>query len=223
MPEYIVKNLGHMGDGVVSTSTGEYYAPFTLPGEKIEASGKAKRLDEVRILDASPERADPPCPHFGKCGGCQLQHFQETAYQAWKRQLLIDNLQRTGISFPVDPLITFPANSRRKAVFNARRNGSSLEFGFAERGTNRISEIIHCIVLSPELKDTIEPLKQRIAEFRDIERQIYRILVDEPYLCPQVAEHVHLPECPEWFPDYLIHYQEFSDSWDNIGFAISRY
>ena len=41
-----------------------------------------------RILTSSPQRAEPPCPHFSDCGGCALQHLQPEAYQEFKRGTL---------------------------------------------------------------------------------------------------------------------------------------
>ncbi|KEQ22005.1 RNA methyltransferase [Paenibacillus tyrfis] len=72
-----------------------------LPGEKVRAKvlkvkkqyGYAKLLE---IIEASPDRIDAPCPIYKQCGGCQLQHLSYDAQLRWKRQLVIDNLERIG-------------------------------------------------------------------------------------------------------------------------------
>lgn len=72
-----------------------------LPGEKVRARvlktkkqyGYAKLME---LVQASPDRIGPPCPIYDQCGGCQLQHMDYTAQLAWKRQLVVDNLERIG-------------------------------------------------------------------------------------------------------------------------------
>ena len=72
-----------------------------LPGETVHVRvmktkkqyGYAKLLE---IVKASPDRVSAPCPIYDQCGGCQIQHMSYTGQLAWKRQLVIDNLQRIG-------------------------------------------------------------------------------------------------------------------------------
>ena len=46
----------------------------------------------VKILKASKDRIDPKCEHFLKCGGCDLQHMDNTMQNNFKRQKIVDNL-----------------------------------------------------------------------------------------------------------------------------------
>jgi 23S rRNA (uracil1939-C5)-methyltransferase len=84
--------LGHHEGKVV-------FVPFTLPNEEVSVvCQKSKKNFSVakmlRILSASPERSDPLCEHFTKCGGCQFQHIKYPKQLEIKKQILIENLKR---------------------------------------------------------------------------------------------------------------------------------
>src|SRR5690606_18995185 len=84
-----ISRLGAQADGIADTDTGPVFVPFTLPGERVNASISGKKADVVAVLEPSPERVVPPCRHFGSCGGCAIQHLQQDSYLNWKRGLLV--------------------------------------------------------------------------------------------------------------------------------------
>ena len=65
------------------------YVPGGLPGETVEADVSDGRATITAVLEASPDRVKPPCPHFGVCGGCAVQHWAEPAAAGWKRDLVV--------------------------------------------------------------------------------------------------------------------------------------
>ena len=84
-----IDSVGGEGDGVGKTPDGKtIYAPFALPGEMVRVIGGGERRELDRVLVPSAERVEPPCPHFGVCGGCALQHWEAKAYLAWKVERL---------------------------------------------------------------------------------------------------------------------------------------
>nr|WP_159888498.1 23S rRNA (uracil(1939)-C(5))-methyltransferase RlmD [Paenibacillus puerhi] len=101
--EYIadIVGLGHEGEGVGRVNGYTLFVQGALPGEKVRVKvlklkkqyGYAKLLG---IVEASPDRVDAPCPIYSQCGGCQLQHLSYDAQLRWKRQLVVDNLERIG-------------------------------------------------------------------------------------------------------------------------------
>lgn len=88
--------------------------PFTLPGERVRARiyrnhKNYSEADLVEVLVRSPHRVAPPCPLFGRCGGCQYQHLAYAEQLRWKRQHVEELLRHlAGISFPVAPTIPSP-------------------------------------------------------------------------------------------------------------------
>ncbi|TVY08662.1 23S rRNA (uracil(1939)-C(5))-methyltransferase RlmD [Paenibacillus cremeus] len=101
--EYIadVIGIGHDGEGVGRVNGFTLFIPGALPGEKVRV--KALKLKKqygyaklLQVLEASPDRVDAPCPIYKQCGGCQLQHLSYGAQLRWKRQLVVDSLERIG-------------------------------------------------------------------------------------------------------------------------------
>jgi 23S rRNA (uracil1939-C5)-methyltransferase/tRNA (uracil-5-)-methyltransferase len=88
--------------------------PFTLPGERVRARvfrnhKNFSEADLVTVLTPSPERVDPKCPLFGRCGGCQYQHLNHAGQLRWKQQQVAELLQHmAGITFPVSPVVASP-------------------------------------------------------------------------------------------------------------------
>lgn len=89
--------------------------PFCLTGERVRArifrnQKNFSEADLVEVLTASPDRIEPPCPLFGRYGGCQYQHFSYAAQLVWKRQQVEDLLEHmAGLTHSVNPVIGSPA------------------------------------------------------------------------------------------------------------------
>ncbi|MDP1510089.1 23S rRNA (uracil(1939)-C(5))-methyltransferase RlmD [Paenibacillus sp. CMAA1739] len=93
--------MNHDGEGVGRVEGFTLFVPGALPGEKVRVKvlktkkqyGYAKLLD---IAQASPDRIVAPCAIYDQCGGCQLQHMSYEAQLGWKRQHVVDVLERIG-------------------------------------------------------------------------------------------------------------------------------
>ena len=155
----VITSFGHRGDGIAEGPGGPVYVPYTLPGESVEAEpvpGHPDRRHMLQVLAASPERIAPICPHFGICGGCAVQHWSEGHYRAWKRSLVVEALQQSGIDAPVDDLVDAHGAGRRRATFHARRGTRDvLEVGFAAMRAHHVIGIDRCPVLAPTLDGAI--------------------------------------------------------------------
>jgi len=154
----LVDRLGSSGDGIATLPDGRsLYLAGVLPGESVLAEAAARRGDgfEGIVLErqsSSPDRTQPPCPRFGTCGGCALQHLSEARYLAWKQGLLADALARAGAAdVAIAPLRPAAPAERRRADFALRRQGRSLEVGFHAARSTTIVPIEPCLVLDPAL------------------------------------------------------------------------
>lgn len=93
--------MNHDGEGVGRANGYTLFVQGALPGETVRVRvmktkkqyGYAKLLE---IVKASPDRVSAPCPIYDQCGGCQIQHMSYAGQLAWKRQLVVDNLERIG-------------------------------------------------------------------------------------------------------------------------------
>lgn len=101
--EVVINIIGmnHDGEGVGRAEGFTLFVQGALPGEKVRVKvlktkkqyGYAKLLE---LLEASPDRVAAPCTIYDKCGGCQLQHLSYEGQLAWKRQHVVDALERIG-------------------------------------------------------------------------------------------------------------------------------
>ncbi len=147
MPEYTVTRLGLKGDGITED---DRFIPFALPGEVFEGHFEGGVFKGRRITD-SPARVTPPCPHFGTCGGCALQHAADEFLAGWKVEAISRALQAQGLSAPFRSIATSPQQSRRRATFSARRTKKTTQIGFHKRGSADIFPLEQCHLLKPEI------------------------------------------------------------------------
>ena len=150
-----IDHVGHRGDGV-SIDRPPTYVPFTLPGEIVDTDNNDGKTRLVQIEQASAERIDPFCRYFAHCGGCAIQHWETTPYQAWKRQIVIDTLSQAGIDCTVDPLIDAHGAGRRRVTLHARYKDGQTLVGFAEAASHAIVAIADCPILDPALAGALD-------------------------------------------------------------------
>ena len=114
----------------------------------------------------------PPCPHFGTCGGCTLQHWGEPAYLAWKAGLLTEALQRAGYAEPpIMPIVrSAPAERRRMDLAVRRTPQGSVTVGFHQRRTEQVVDILTCPVLNPALVALLPELRRVLRSLGALKR-----------------------------------------------------
>jgi len=156
MAEYTIERLGQRGDGIAQ---GPIYAPMTLPGEVVSGELNDDTLFDIKIIAPSEHRIAPPCPHFKACGGCTLQHASDELVGDWKLEMVRISLQSHGIETVLRPIITSPAQARRRASFAARRTKKSAMAGFHGRASGTIIEIPQCKLVDPALLPGLEIAK----------------------------------------------------------------
>ncbi len=149
MTEIEIDALGRDGDGIARLGTQKLYVPFTLPGERLIADYAGERGSIAELLRPSPNRVAPPCPYFGSCGGCALQHMAPGAYHAFKRQLVVDALLQAGVEAEVAPLVDATAGGRRRATLHIRKEGT----GFMRARSHDVLDIARCLILAPGLAE----------------------------------------------------------------------
>lgn len=173
-----ILDLSHDGRGVARREAGErgngktIFIAGALPGEQVLAkqTARSRSFDEavtLEVLEASPDRVLPRCPHFGTCGGCALQHLDGPKQILAKQRVLQDNLERIGHVSPeilLPPLADAAWGYRRKGRFSVRRvekKGKTL-VGFRERDPRFVADLSECHTVIPEIGSRIEALSTLI-------------------------------------------------------------
>ena len=152
--EIEIDNLGINGEGVGRLHGFTYFVEGALPGEKVLV-----RVDEVRTTFAraisieflihSPHRIAPPCPLFGKCGGCQIMHLDYAEQLCAKQQRVKDALERIGkIECLVEPCLPSPQplSYRNKIQLPVDHNH---QLGLYARNSHAIVPIEQCLIHGP--------------------------------------------------------------------------
>jgi 23S rRNA (uracil1939-C5)-methyltransferase len=167
-----IESLTHEGRGLTHLDGKAVFVDGALPGERVRFRYRRmqRRHDEgmvVEVLQASPERVSPRCPHFGVCGGCSLQHLESSAQIRVKQETLADVFSRIGKVEPerwLPPLVAEPWGYRRKARLGVRyveKKGRTL-VGFRERGASFLADLSRCEVLHPVVGEHLGFLAQTI-------------------------------------------------------------
>ena len=139
-----------------------------LPGEEIRFVRRIRHrqhdeADLLEVLQASPDRVEPRCAHFGVCGGCALQHLSPAAQLAAKQAELAEALQRIGKVQPdawfeplSGPLWAYRRRARLGAKYVLKRE--RVLVGFRERQKPYVAALARCEILAPPVGELIEPL-----------------------------------------------------------------
>ncbi len=165
-----IDKLVYGGDGLGRFDGRVVLAPFVLPGEivTLEPASEKPGLLRARLLEvvtASPDRVDPPCPFFVRCGGCHYQHASYPAQLAAKSAILADTLTRIGKFQPPSEIPVIAAEPW------AYRNRAQLHFaggelGYLEARSHRLCPIDHCPISSPRLNASIAVLRRMMRDPR---------------------------------------------------------
>ena len=154
-----IDRLGYLGDAIAMGPEGPIYVPHVLPGEEVEGEVEGDRMISPKIITPSPDRVRPPCVHARSCGGCLLQHASDSFVAEWKLDVVRTALARQGLNAPLLPILTSPAQSRRRATLTARRSKTGAMIGFHARASDVLVPVPNCQLLSPQLMATFPALE----------------------------------------------------------------
>ena len=173
-----VDRIGSEGDGVAALSGGaKLYLPLTLPGEMVIARPLRPRGDGWQavaetVSSLSEARAEPPCRHFGRCGGCVLQHWRDAEYRVWKSALLSHALRQAGFQAADPfPFVSGLPGERRRIDFAVRRTAGRIILGLHGQRSAEVVDITDCLVLHPALMALIDPLRSLFLGLGSVRRE----------------------------------------------------
>lgn len=150
----VVEKLVSGGDGLLRDGGLVVFIPGALPGEtvtfRVTAVKKGFARAELLSIDGpSEDRRDPPCPLYGRCGGCDFMHLTEEAQVRAKAQLVVEAFRRLGKKdIPVPEITSGPAWGYRARIQLHKDRPDSL-VGFKARASDRTIAIPGCPVAAP--------------------------------------------------------------------------
>ncbi len=186
------EGIGHLGDGKT------IFIPYTLPGERVlvsvtEEKKNYSRGKLVQLLEPAPNRIQPLCRHYTRCGGCHYQHMAYANQLEFKQKILTDQLRRVGKieNPPAKPIIPSPMewNYRNTVQFHIADNG---KLGFRGAGSAEVIVITECHLPHDGINQ-LWPTLEIDPEYK-IERVIIRAGEDEELLLGLECEHDDPPD-----------------------------
>ena len=121
----------------------------------------------VEIIEPSPERIEPPCPYFGRCGGCDFQQLTYEAQLKAKAEIIRDCLHRIAhVELPQVSVVPSPTHWHYRARATWQLDPDQQTLGYYERSSRRVCDVVECAVLVPPLQKTLENLRSN--QFQNI-------------------------------------------------------
>jgi len=144
----------HGGAAVARDDGKVWLVNYALPGEVVEAEPRGRQggvavAAATRVLEPSPHRVEPPCPYFGACGGCQLQHAAYQHQLELKRQVVEEAWSRAGLRLPPDTAVLGmedPWRYRIRGEFEAVATPHGWRFGFHRLRSHSVLPIDSCLI-----------------------------------------------------------------------------
>lgn len=169
--ELSVEDLAFGGEGVGRADGYVVFVRGGLPGDRlrvrvVEARARFGRAVIDEVVVASPDRVEPPCPYFGRCGGCRLQHLAYTAQLAFKEKHVRDCLERLGRlgAFELRPILAAPEpyGYRNKMEFTVANDPPVIGLHAAER-YDVVLDIERCLLQSNSMNALLEEFRRQVA------------------------------------------------------------
>lgn len=166
--EVDIERLLPGGVGLAHVEGLTLFVSLAAPGDRVRVridrmQNKAAFASIVEILKPSPVRVEPPCPYFGRCGGCDFQQLTYKAQLDAKVEIIRDCLHRIAkIPLPRNIRITPSHEWRYRSRANWQIDNPAKLLGYFERGTNTVCDVEYCGVLVPELEKTLEQVRHEL-------------------------------------------------------------
>jgi 23S rRNA (uracil1939-C5)-methyltransferase len=154
------------GMGLAHAGGKTVFVSLAAPGDRVRVAVDRRQGDVLfasieEIVTPSPVRVEPPCPYFGRCGGCDFQQLTYEAQLAAKAEMIRDCLHRIARleSIPDFVVMGSPNNWRYRMRATWQIDQEERRIGYYERGSRRVCDVVDCAVLEPELQKNLEQVR----------------------------------------------------------------
>lgn len=169
--EVVIERILPGGLGLAHADGRTVMVSLAAPGDVLRVridrvKGSVAFASIVEVIAPGSARVEPPCPYFGRCGGCD---FQQLSYQAQldaKVEIIRDCLRRiAGIAeVPAFEITPAPNEWRYRARAQWQYDSRRRQLGYFEPGSHRVCDVVECAVLVPELQRELDILRERMKQ-----------------------------------------------------------
>ncbi len=164
----------HGGAAVARDDGKVWLVNYALPGEVVEAEPRGRQggvavAAATRVIEASPHRVAAPCPYFGACGGCQLQHADYAHQLELKRQVVEEAWSRAGLRLPPDTAVLGmddPWRYRIRGEFEALATAGGWRFGFHRMRSHSVLPIDSCLIHDQRIEGALPAFARAASELQ---------------------------------------------------------
>lgn len=159
-----ITDVAFGGKGVAREQGKAVFVPLTIDGERVSAkiTREKKQFAEAEVVDLhkqSSHRVEPPCPYFGRCGGCAYQHIDYPHQLKIKARQVHDVLQRIGKlkNVPMRPIIPSPIEYGYRNRITVHAEAGVI--GYFRRDSHRLIDVEHCPIAMDEVNRELANLR----------------------------------------------------------------
>jgi 23S rRNA (uracil1939-C5)-methyltransferase len=153
------------GVGLAHADGKTLFVSLAAKGDRVRVSidreqGNLLFASIVEIIQPSPDRIEPPCPYFGRCGGCDFQQMNYAAQLVAKAKMIQDCFHRIAqIDLPEVTVVPSSDEWHYRSRATWQLDPDEHTIGYYERGSRRVCDVVDCAVLTPELQTTLEQVR----------------------------------------------------------------
>jgi 23S rRNA (uracil1939-C5)-methyltransferase len=154
------------GMGLAHAAGKTIFVALAAPGDRLRVTidrqqGNVSFASIKEILEPSNVRVEPPCPYFGRCGGCDFQQMTYEAQLEAKAEMIRDCLHRIArVETPPEIVVqASPKEWRYRARATWQVDRDEERIGYYERASRRVCDVVDCAVLVPDLQGTLEQVR----------------------------------------------------------------
>jgi 23S rRNA (uracil1939-C5)-methyltransferase len=169
--EVTIERILPGGVGLAHAEGRTVFVALSAPGDVARVRvdsvrGRATFASIVEVLQPSTLRVEPPCPYFGRCGGCDFQQLSYRAQLEAKVEIIRDCLRRVARVEPPAEIHITPSPSEWRYRARARWQHDAVRnfLGYYERGSHRVCDVVECPVAAPEVQSRLTRLRESMRE-----------------------------------------------------------
>ncbi|HEV7890347.1 MAG TPA: class I SAM-dependent RNA methyltransferase [Pyrinomonadaceae bacterium] len=169
--EVTIERILPGGVGLAHAEGRTVFVALSAPGDVARVRvdsvrGRATFASIVEVLQPSTSRVEPPCPYFGRCGGCDFQQLNYQAQLEAKVEIIRDCLRRVARVEPPAEIHITPSPSEWRYRSRARWQHDAVRqfLGYYERGSHRVCDVVECPVAAPEVQSRLTRLRESMRE-----------------------------------------------------------
>jgi 23S rRNA (uracil1939-C5)-methyltransferase len=165
-----IESMAFKGHGVARVNGKVFFIPYSVIGDKawIKIIEKKKNYSIgklIQLIEPSPWRANPPCPFFGQCGGCQWQHINDSVQINSKEEILKEILKRLGGLKEISPITVTPSLQTYGYRARIQLKVKGERMGYFQERSHRVVDIDHCPIAHPLVNQIISSLRKAPSSF----------------------------------------------------------